>query len=183
MIMSGLPRRVLDIDEEKSKIDGWWTWTKSWVTGVEGILYLLLNEKLPQKNYFKNFIYSRGGDFPEVQWKRLGEFDKSLKTNKLKDPNLQTFLTKMGLKKDEMFHCFQQHIKASLYWRDDKIWEGNYFPLDNITLIESISPSGSAVSIMALGMIIAQVTELITSKVGGDNQTNSFWISSTQVVS
>src|SRR2546421_9620777 len=41
-------------------------------------------------------------------------------------------------------------------------------------LVESVSPSGSVVSIVASGLVICQITEFITSKIGGDNQTNSF---------
>jgi hypothetical protein len=42
----------------------------------------------------------------------------------------------------------------------------------NIT--ESISPSGTCLTIEGSGIILCQITELITAKVGGDNQTSSF---------
>jgi len=40
----------------------------------------------------------------------------------------------------------------------------------NIT--ESISPSGTCLTIEGSGIILCQITELITAKVGGDNQTS-----------
>jgi len=41
-------------------------------------------------------------------------------------------------------------------------------------LTESITPSGNCVTIEGSGIILARINEFITSKIGGDNQTDSF---------
>jgi len=46
-----------------------------------------------------------------------------------------------GLLSNEMYHPRTQHIKATLFWRNKPIWEGNYNVLhEEFGFTESVSP-------------------------------------------
>jgi hypothetical protein len=42
-----------------------------------------------------------------------------------------------------------------------------------LIITESVSPSGSVITIEGSGIILAQITESISSKLGGDSQTSA----------
>jgi len=175
-IASGLPRKVENLNDELKKIEnevehifGIPTGIpKKLIGGTEGVLYMLLGQNLSNKSVFI-------GQTIPCQWKRVGKWNESAKVSDLTEETHQQFLEEAKLKDEKMFHCLTQHIKATIYWRNKPIWDGNYYVLHNqLRITESISPSGTCVTIEASDLILAQITEFVTSKVGGDKQTDSF---------
>lgn len=80
--------------------------------------------------------------------------------------NLYDWLDKNFLLKKETEEILRKHIKATLYWRDKHIWQGNYWLLHNNFFIkESVNASGNSISICGNGMLITKVTENITDTI------------------
>jgi hypothetical protein len=166
MIYCGLPSLIggsdEEVDAEYEKIDSAWNkfWAEAWGRSEE-IIYILLNAILkPGKGWFAEQTHLNS------KWKRVGKYNESRSTNDLENFDHKDFLKDKGLLKDEMFHCLEQHIKATIFWRNKSVWEGNYWLLhNNLFLLESVTPSGSAVKIFAGGLLLAEITELVTSQV------------------
>jgi hypothetical protein len=172
IIACGLPIRVYDWDKEKKNVKNFWT--RPFTSKYEGVLYLLLNEKLGNEQ-FKYFSYYKGSPYGELNWKRVGEYDKNKMVSNLSDENHLDFLKSKKMLDDEMYHPLSQHIKATILWRNEPVWQGNYYLIhNNLIITESISPSGSVITIEGSGIILAQITESISSKLGGDSQTGAW---------
>jgi hypothetical protein len=166
MVIGMLPKPVKDIDKEAHDMN----WiaeggrrVMDFLWGTKQDLYLLLNEKLEDQKFTSKLV-------EKSEWKRVGGFNKITKISELTDETLTKFLENKDLLKSEMRHPLTQHIRATIMWRGEPVWNGSYGLLHReFRIIESVSPSGSVLTIEGSGIILAQISESITSFVGVDS--------------
>jgi len=89
--------------------------------------------------------------------------------------DIHKWLKSYGLLETDMEEILMKHIKATIYWRDKHVWQGNYWLLHNQFYIkESINPAGNSINICGNGMVITKLTESITAKIGGNAFVSKF---------
>ena len=159
----------------------------------KGIVYFLLGKSFDQNIFSKSTFFitdsykereiesikskekeleNKGQKFKPVgfaTFKSVSAFDEEGRVTNLGE-SLTKFLETQGLLKDEMYHFLKDHVKVTLYWRQNPIWRGPYWILHNHAYVtETIGSDGNCVTVSASGLLLNQVKELVTIKPGSDN--------------
>ena len=116
-----------------------------------------------------------GSKYNSGQITSFDTFGNTRWENKSTGKDVIDWLESYGLLEPSMEEILRKHIKATIYWRDKHIWQGNYWLLHNQFYIkETINPAGNSINICGSGMVITKLTESITAKIGGNAFVSKF---------
>lgn len=80
--------------------------------------------------------------------------------------DIKKVLLEWGLLEKEMEHFLRNHITAIISWRGETKLKLNYWDIHNdLSIVESVNPSGNSIKLEFLGKVVHLVNEAIFSKV------------------